>query len=132
MSNQLSASERARLVVQELSSDFEESSSLEEFIAYAILDANKQAGAEVLAACIARLRESAKAFTNSYNAHLFGMAVKVLENLQPAASGLGELLRKAELRGILLAHKFDDTHKRCRSCRRITELDKAHTIEEKA
>lgn len=36
-----------------------------------------------------------------------------------------EKVRESELVGILLCHRFDKTHTRCRCCKRITELEKA-------
>lgn len=54
----------------------------------------KKARAEVLAACITRLRESRDACTLSQHSALFNLAIKVLQNLQPAASDLEALLRE--------------------------------------
>jgi len=74
--------------------------------------------AEVLAACICKLRESASNFSYAENTYIFGLAVKVIENLQPAASDLEEYVKNlplseiARIKGIPGLAKLGKTYDR--------------------
>lgn len=90
--------------------------------------------AEVLAACKKRLEEYeaiADEWASLSRSEAIREVRRSLDTMQPAASALEALLRESELQGILLVHRFETTHTRCRACKRIAELEKARAIEGK-
>ena len=100
---ELSAKERASKLVSLLPSNYrveDDWVSLTDTIEQAIHNAEKQRGAEVLAAVHKEIAEVEKMITDNRNLGSYDELVDRLANLKPAASDLKALLREAELKGV--------------------------------
>jgi hypothetical protein len=98
----------------------------------------KQAWAEVLAACLKRIRfRSTRALIYDDIRSELRDLIEEIEKLQPAASHLKELLREKEWKGRWAQHireRHGDGEGReffCDECKHLTELEKARAIEKK-
>jgi hypothetical protein len=119
MAEQLSAQERAKAIVSQYRKD-SLPYDIDQWITYAILDANKQGWAEALAACIAKVKRRIQLAQDGglpgdmQDESLLALVRKDLEQLQPAAKDLEELLREARL----------EEHKAvCADCNATVEAD---------
>ena len=111
----MNAQERAKILV----SRFRKGSlpyDMEQWACYAIMNAEKQAQVEVLAACIRRIEHLRGKWSQDDDRAQWALirAGEELEELQPAAKDLEELLRKAKL----------EEHKAvCADCNAVVEAD---------
>ncbi len=134
MAEQLSAAEWAKKIANEYRKGPVLPYDLEQWIILAVTHAEKQAGAEVLAACVARLRAVFRqaADTSSNNSQFITEAelLQALRSVQPTAY-LEELLeiarRETELKALKLAHNSGACIRPwdCPAAVRIAELEKA-------
>ncbi len=131
-----------------LAKQLQEEWSLSHIFTRKVDDALKQAQAKVLAACI-KAADEHNSFNHDDGSPCSGYCGEIIaskiRSLQPAASELKELLRKAELKGRL--DEYRDVHgnsllggpcctMECRGCEHIRELEreleKARASEEKS